>query len=272
MARLVCPENKSEDMEKEFIGYSKALTLTIDHISPLESEIIPLAESVNRIPVHELSSLVYSPSVDASLKDGYAIRSSDIENASSGTPVSLRLTGISSAGSEDAAIVEPGTAIRILTGAKIPKGADAVVAEEFTKNEGNIVVVKHFAEPGRNILLKGSDVAEGEPVVAAGTSLAPGMVGLLAAAGFGEIAVIRNPKVALIATGDEVVVPGRPLPEGKLFASNLMTLNAWCFRYGFQTMTDVVKDDAAVIKEKLQYYSETCDAICTSGGAWTGGS
>jgi len=257
-------------MKNNLIGHEQALKLTFEHISPLESEIIPLTECANRVTANELCSLVNSPSVDASLKDGYAVRSKEIENADEKNPVCLKLTGVASAGTKSTDIVEPGAAIRILTGAKIPKGADAVIAEEFTEKEDNRVIVKFFAEPGRNILPKGSDVAQGEQIVAAGTRLVPGMVGLLAAAGYGEIPVIRNPKVAIIATGDEVVAPGSPLLEGKLFASNLMTLNAWCFRYGFKTMTDIVKDDALKIKEKLHYYNQTCDAILTSGGAWTG--
>ncbi|QTA80715.1 Putative molybdopterin molybdenumtransferase, MoeA-like [Desulfonema limicola] len=257
-------------MKKNLIGHSEALKLTFEHISPLESEIVPLTQSASRVSANELCSLVDSPSVDASLKDGYAVRSQEIENADEKNPVCLKLTGSASAGEQSTDIVEPGTAVRILTGAKIPGGADAVVAEEFTQKQDSSIIVKLFAEPGRNILLKGSDVARGEQIAAPGTLLVPGMVGLLAAAGYGEIPVIRNPKVAIIATGDEVVAPGRPLPEGKLFASNLMTLNAWCFRYGFTTMTDIVQDDALKIKEKLHYYNQTCDAVLTSGGAWTG--
>lgn len=257
-------------MKKQLIGHEQALKLTLENISPLESEIIPLTQSANRVTAEELCSIVDSPSVNASLKDGYAVHSNEIDNATQENPVCLKLTGVAAAGGKSADIVEPGTAIRILTGAKIPEGADAVIAEEFTELKDNKVIVKLFAEPGRNILPKGSDVAQKEQIVGAGTRLVPGMVGLIAAAGYGEIPVIRNPKVAIIATGDEVVAPGKPLPEGKLFASNLMTLNAWCFRYGFDTMTDIVKDNADMIKKKLRFCNETCDAILTSGGAWTG--
>ncbi len=257
-------------MKEILTSYADALQLTLDSIVPLDSEVVALSETPGRVVTGDLHALVDSPSVDASLKDGYAVRSADIARASPENPVRLRVIGSTFAGGGAGAEVTPGTAIRILSGARIPKGAQAVVSEEFTWNEGDWVNVTNHAQPGRNILAKGSDVAAGQLLVTAGTTLQPAQVGLLAAAGHSQVSVIRQPRVAIIATGDEVVAPGEELPEGRLFASNLVTLAAWCSLYGMGTTVSVVKDDAEAIKNRLIEALNDGDAILTSGGAWKG--
>jgi molybdopterin molybdotransferase len=257
-------------MERTLISYAHALQLTLEGITPLDSETVALTESPGRVVARDITAAVDSPSVDASLKDGYAVQSADIAQASAAQPVRLRVIGSVFAGGEFEGEVAPGTAVRILTGARIPRGAGAVVAEEFTRREGEWLSVTNHAQPGRNILPQGSDVGAGQLVVGAGTLLRPAQVGLLAAAGHSQVRVIRRPRVAIIATGDEVVVPGQPLPEGRLFASNLVTLAAWCSLYGMATTLGVAKDDAAAIKERLIEAVSSSDAILTSGGAWSG--
>lgn len=126
------------------------------------------------------------------------------------------------------------------------------------------------ARPGRNILPKGSDIVAGEPLFPAGLRLRPTQVGLLAAAGYASARVYRRPRVAVIATGDEVVAPGMPLQHGKLFASNLVTLAAWCAHYGMQASTQVAPDNADSIQAAFEEAIATHDAIVTSGGAWKG--
>lgn len=257
-------------MKNGLIGYSEAIAITLASITPLGTSTIPLFEAVDRIVAQDLHAMVDSPSVNASLKDGYAIYSKDIVHASPETPVALEVIGMAAAGQKCDQAVRSGSAVRILTGAKIPECADAVISEEFTREEGTRVWVSNIAEPGRNILAAGSDVARGERMCVIGDRLVPGMLGILAAAGFGDIPVYDRPSVAIIATGDEVVVPGRPLTEGKLYASNLVTLNSWCRRYGMQTALDIVSDKPDVILKTLEKAVEKHDAILTSGGAWTG--
>jgi len=259
-----------DDMKKELMGHAEALRLTLETISPLGSERIPLSECTDRIIAEDLTALVHSPSIDASMKDGYAVRSSEIDHASPESTVQLTVIGMAAAGLPADKAVTPGTAIRIQTGAKIPEGADAILTEEYATRERDIVTVFNNAKPGRNILLRGSDVETGELIAAKGTRLAPGMIGILAAAGYGTLPVYRRPKLAIIATGDEVVVPGQPLPDGKLYASNLVTLNAWCLRYGMTTTLSIVSDKPDIITEKLAEAIATHDAVMTSGGAWTG--
>lgn len=252
------------------IGYETALQMTLEYIRPLDQEVLSLVDVTDRVAAEDLGALVDSPSVDASLKDGYAIRADDITDATPENPVRLKLRGVIAAGMNSESVVEPGTTIRVLTGAKVPGGADAVVSEEFTIDYGTYIDVTRYTEPGRNIIASGSDISIGERVISVGTKLVPGKVGILAAAGYDKIPVFRRPCVGIIATGDEVVAPVEPLPEGKLFASNLLTLNAWCRRYGMKTEMDIVSDDADVIVEKLSFAIEAYDAVLTSGGAWTG--
>ncbi|MCP4715087.1 MAG: molybdopterin molybdotransferase MoeA, partial [Deltaproteobacteria bacterium] len=228
---------------KTAIGLDEALGHTLARISPLGTKNVGLFDASDRIAGESLHAKVYSPSIDASLKDGYAVRSGDVAGATAEHPVRLALSGHMAAGDLRDRKVAPGTTIRILTGARIPKNADAVLAEEFVETEGDIVWAQNTAGPGRNILPKGSDVTPGKMIVSQGHKLTPGLVGLLAAAGHDRVQVFRNPHVAILGTGDEVVAPGRPLPEGKLYASNMATLGAWCARYGMKSRMALVKDD-----------------------------
>ena len=252
------------------LGLEEALTLTLERLTPLGTESVTLMGAVDRIAARDLHAMVDSPSVDASLKDGYAVCSADIASASAETPVQLRVIGCAAAGGRQNFNLAPGNAIQILTGAKIPAGADAVLSEEFVRRDGEHIHARDVAEPGRNILAKGSDVALGEKIITDGQALTPGLVGFLAAAGHSCIPVYRRPRVAVIATGDEVVAPGQPLPDGKLYASNITTLGAWCRRYGLSTDLTIVRDDPQEITAALQSAQETANAIITSGGAWTG--
>ncbi len=252
------------------IGLEEALNLLEKELSPLPTEEVPLLDALDRILGADIFARVNAPSVDASTKDGYAVVSSDIDHASEQHPVLLKQSSIIHAGDELVSPVTSGTTVRILTGARIPPGAQSVVAEEFTRKEGNYICVMNNAEPGRNILFCGSDIEKGRLVAASTTKITPGLLGLLAAAGYSRLPVIKKPSVAIIATGDEVVAPGKPLSEGKLYASNLITLSAWCRRFGFDVELDIVEDSSTAIEHSLTEYHQRCDAIITSGGAWTG--
>jgi len=257
-------------VSEPFTSYAHALQLTLASISALDSEIVPLLQAVGRVTASALCAKVDSPSVDVSLKDGYAVRSADIARATAASPVRLRLIGSIAAGDRFEGESAPGTAIRILSGAGIPKGAEAVLSEEFADDDGFRVTATKDAEPGRNILRQGSDVRAGQMLIAAGVRLRPAQVGLLAAAGYDHVPVIRLPRVAVIATGDEVIAPGEKLSEGKLYASNLVTLAAWGALYGMPITVSVVRDDAELITNRLLESVSVNDAIITSGGAWTG--
>ena len=251
------------------LGLDQALKLTLDGIRPLPSMRVELLDGLDRALAEDIIAKVDSPSIDASLKDGYAVISEEVKGATREHPVRLRLTGSISAGDSRMAHVQLSTVVRVLTGAKIPPGADAVVSEEFTSVENKTVTVYIDAEPGRNILPKGTDVAAGRIVAEKGSLVTPGLAGILAAAGHKHLSVVRSPRVAVIATGNEVVAPGQPLPEGKLYASNMTTLGGWCGRYGMPVHLDVVKDEPDALYRILGHQADTADAIVTSGGAWT---
>ncbi len=252
------------------LGLKEALRLTLEGIRPLPAENVALLDSVDRVAASDIYALVDSPSADASLKDGYAVLSHEVADATAENPVRLRLVGSMAAGGEQDIHVTTGTTVRVLTGARIPTGADAVVAEEFVKRGENHVLIETFAEPGRNILPRGSDVAFRNRVLRSGQQISPGMGGLLAAAGHSMVPVFRSPVVGIIGTGDEIVEPGKPLAEGKLYASNIMTLAGWCGRYKIRTRLTIIKDDHDAISGALKTLSDKTDALITSGGAWTG--
>ncbi len=252
------------------LGLEEALGMTLDRVKPLSPVRVELLDGLNRALAEDLVATVDSPSIDASMKDGYAVLSSEVDAATRANPVRLRLADHLAAGESREVHLQPESAVRVLTGAKIPSGADAVVAEEFTDLEDGMLTVYIDAEPGRNILPKSSDVAVGQIVAQKGSRVTPGLAGMLAASGFSRITVVPSPSVSVIATGDEVVAPGQPLPEGKLYASNMTTLGGWCRHYGMQIHMDVVKDDFEALHRMIEQQSEIADAIVTSGGAWTG--
>jgi molybdopterin molybdotransferase len=258
-------------MQQLQVGYPEALKVTLATISPLSSDTIALSECGDRIVAEDLYSRVSSPSTDASMKDGYAVRSVDIAAA---TPQNrIRLTRIGTAavaGQPVSEVLTGGDAIRILSGATIPDGADAVLAEEFAFADGNRITVFNNAEPGRNIQRRGADTEAGELIAAEGCCLSPGMLGILAAAGYDSLPVYRQPRLAILATGDELVAPGQPLPEGKLYASNLEMLKGWCRRYGLRAAFSILKDRPDILKASIDEAIETHDAVITSGGAWAG--
>ena len=257
-------------MKRLSIGLREALAITLEQIKPLEQETVELSGCTDRIIASDLFAQVDSPSMDSSLKDGYAVLSGEVAGATPGTPVRLKLAGHLAAGEETDIELKPGTTVRVLTGARIPVCADAVVSEEFAIPEGRDVIFMNFAEPGRNILPRGSDVESRSAIIGHGRNISPGMIGLIAAAGHNTVPVFRNPTVAIIGTGDEIVAPGEPLADGKLYASNIMTIEAWCRRYRMNTLTAVVHDDFDALTEALKTQSSGADAVITSGGAWTG--
>jgi len=137
------------------------------------SRTLPLELLTDRILAEDVVARVNSPSITASLKDGYAVRAKDIESASPENPVILRLIGNLTAGCTDKLSLTTGTAVRVLTGAALPDQADAVLAEEFASRSGNTITANKHAEPGRNILQRGADVREGETILMKGTHLYP---------------------------------------------------------------------------------------------------
>jgi len=256
-------------MKNNSLGLEEALRLTLENIKPLASENVSLVDSVGRIAALNLDALVNSPATNTSRKDGYALISQEVAQATIENPVRLRLLGSMSAGGNNAFQVTPGTTVRVLTGALIPTGADSVVPEEFVQQVDTEVLVETFTEPGRNIRPRGSDVALQECIHQANQQITPAIAGLLATAGYNTVPVFRNPIVGILGTGDELVEPGKPLTEGGLYASNIMTLAGFCHKYIMQTRLAIAKDNYHELYSALKLMVSETDAVLTSGGAWT---
>ncbi len=252
------------------LGLEESLRLTLEGVRPLTPETVPLLESVGRVAAADLRSLVDSPALATSRKDGYAVQSQEVALATKANPVRLKLVGSMAAGGKEDFEVRPGTAVRVLTGARIPLAADAVVAEEFTQRDGDQVVVEIFADTAKNILPAGGDVARDALILKAGQTISPVMAGLLAAAGHHTIPVYARPLVGILGTGDEIVAPGGQLQRGELYASNLVTLGGFCRQYGMRTRMHIVGDDRHDMRAALRALNRETDALITSGGAWRG--
>ena len=257
-------------MKDVFFSLKEALNLMMENIRPLSAEHVSLVDSVDRIAADDLYARVDSPSVNSSLKDGFAVLSRDIDGATVQNPVRLHVLGSMAAGCEENVHIRSGTAVRILTGARIPTGADVVVADEFVTRSGDDILIDAAISPGRNILQKGGDVSNRKHILRAEQQISPVMAGLLAAAGHHRIPVIKNPVVGIIGTGSELVEPGNALSEGQLYASNIVTLAGWCKKYRMTSCLAIVRDDPTAIFDTVRQLSDRTDAIITSGGAWTG--
>lgn len=256
-------------MTRRDIGYQEALKITLEQLSPLPSRHVPIWEACDLVLDEKVIAKVDSPSVTTSAKDGFALRSVDVVSASHDHPVSLRLLDICVAGeSKTTEVIRPGTTVKVMTGAKLPGGADAVLATEFTRSDGDRVEAFRDAHEGRNLLRQGADIAVGQPIAGPGTILTPAMTGLMAAGGVEALRVHPLPKVALIATGDEVVAPGKPLAPGQLYASNVVTLTSWLSHFDMESVVKIVPDDPAKIRDTLESVLDEVDVVLTSGGAW----
>lgn len=253
---------------KSLIGFNEALALTASHIEASATEYCPLERLTGRVLADDIIARVDSPTVNVSLKDGYALISEDLRFAGKSRQVSLKLIGRSTAGRMPDVPVSRGTAVRITTGAPIPQGADAVLSEEFAASAEERVICYNTAEPGRNVLERGTDVRKGETVAQRYDRITPELTGLMATAGVDGAEVYRPPKVCVIATGDEVVAPGKPLPEGKLYASNITEICAWLrqYRIAFQVVfaADKKAETMRAIKEQMM----EAEAFISSGGIW----
>jgi molybdopterin molybdotransferase len=150
----------------------------------------------------------------------------------------------------------------------LPDGADAVLAEEFCRRHSDAIDAFNTAGAGRNIQQQGRDIRKEDAVAARGVKLTPALIGFLAAAGLAAAEVHKYPKVAVIATGDEVVIPGNELRKGQLYASNMTELCAWLTQLGLPYVTELAADNKAAIKNAIEKHLPHVDAFLTSGGAW----
>ena len=243
----------------------------IEKIVPLDSTVIPIDKALGHICAEDVYALVDCPTVDSSLKDGFALIASDIEHATPERPIKLFVSGVLTAGGEAGSFqVNRGEAIRIMTGAEIPMGATSVVASEFATSTGNGVLVSADAKAGRNILCRGSDITKGQLVLGRGLLLEPAHLGLLASSGVGSLLCYPAPEVAVAATGSELVWPGEEVVPGKVAASNMVTAEAELSRLGCKTSTTILRDNLDSLEDQLRAIVKQVDLLITCGGILDG--
>lgn len=230
---------------------------------------VPLDEALGLTTSEAIVSAEAVPPFANTAMDGYAVRAAD----TAGAPVALTVVGTIAAGAPPDIPVAEGEAVRIMTGAPIPPGADAVVMVERTQaaEDGGTVVVEQAASVGDHVRPAGEDVAAGAEVFPAGTRLGPGHLGVLASVGLFDVPVYRRPRVGVLSTGDELVDDGRALQPGQIRDSNRHTLLALVRSAGCEPVDlGVAPDNEGVITQTLERSLAQCDALLTSGGVSVG--
>ena len=260
------------------ISVEEALKKILSRVQVLSSEKKPLLECLGQVIAENVHAGFDVPSHDNSAMDGYAVTAESIRGAHSKAPVVLRIVGEVAAGSIPSLKVESGTAIRIMTGAFIPDGADAVVPYEETdeierrkeKTLNNQVGIRVSLPAGSNIRRRGEDITSGQLVLKKGRVLGPADIGVLASLGESLIEVIRRPVVGILATGDEVVDIVQPLPKGKIYNSNSYSLAAEVIKCGgVPTLLGIAGDNLKQLKSTMLSGID-CDLLITSGGVSMG--
>lgn len=265
------------------ISVDEALAEILSHVQPLEGEQVPILDALGRILAEEIISDIDIPPFDNSAMDGYAVRSADVARATPESPVCLTVVGSVAAGYVAGVRVEPGTAIRIMTGAPLPDGADAVVPIEETSDANqprgvrlatpsDEVQVRKAVQAGDHVRPAGEDVRFGERVMAPGRLVRPQEIGVLASLGRETVLVHRRPRVAILATGDELLKVHEPLAPGKIRSSNEYTNAALVTRTGgIPIRLGIARDNVADLTARIRSGLEQgVDLFLTSGGVSVG--
>jgi len=263
------------------ISVEQALEKILAYVDILEEEEKPILDCMGQVLAEDIYSGIDVPPLDNSAMDGYAVQSRDTRNASGESPRFLSVIGMVAAGSISEREVEPGTAIRIMTGAPIPKGADSVVrfedTDELLRKESAIdrqlpteIGILCQAKAGLNIRRAGEDITKGSIVLSKGVVIRPSEVGVLASLGHSKVMVIRRPVMAILATGDELVEINQPLPPGKIYNSNTYSVAALVLRYGgIPKILGIALDSEDSLVAKLRQGLEA-DMLITTGGVSKG--
>ena len=247
------------------LTYQAARRRILDQVRPLEAETVPLLDALGRAIAEPLIATLDLPRFDNSAMDGYALRAAD-----SGAGATLRVTGYLLAGSLERPTVEPGCAVRIMTGAPLPPGADTVVPEEETDGGAAVVTLRGAAARGAHIRYRGEDVRSGEEVLPLGTVLRPPEISLLASFNRSSVQVVRRPRVAILSTGDELVEVGTELTEGRIVNSNSWALAAAVLELGgIPLQLGIARDSRDSLREKLAQGLQA-DMLITSAGVSAG--
>lgn len=246
-------------------------------VEPLPAELVGLEDALGRVLAEPIDSRLTLPPWDNSAMDGFAVRADDVAGADEETPVRLRVTGEVAAGHAPEGAVAQGTAMRILTGGMLPPGADAVVPVEDTDAPQGVaalpesVAIRRSAAAGAHVRTAGSDLREGDRLLESGASLTPQALAVIAASGHGSVCVRRRPRVAVIATGDELVPAGQPVGPAQIPDSNSVSLAAQALDAGAEVIRmGVAPDDADEVMARFRSAIASADVVVASGGVSVG--
>jgi molybdopterin molybdotransferase len=235
-------------------------------LSEMPAETVSLAQALGRVSACEVVSRLTQPPADVSAMDGYAVRADDLAQV----PVDLQVIGEAPAGTAFTGRVRTGQAVRIFTGGPVPDGADAIVIQENIERDGERISVRESVAAGTYVRPAGLDFTAGEPVIPAGTLFDVRTLGLAAAMNVPWLSVRRKPRIAVLATGDEIVMPGDPLGAHQIVSSNGLALGAFISAFGGEPVNlGIAPDDPAAL-EALIAAAAGADLIVTSGGASVG--
>ena len=239
------------------------------HAARLESETVSVAEVFGRVLAEEVTAPLNVPAFDRSAMDGFAVRAAETDGAGDYNPLPFEILGQSLPGRPFAGTLAPGAAVRIMTGAPLPLGADAVVPAEYASEQNNQVELTMAVSPGKHVGRTGEDICEGQRVFSAGRTLRPQDAGLLASLGIAKVRVVRRPRVRIVVTGNELVPPGEPRGEFQIYEANSSMLRGLIERDGgvlesLRRLPDRKEDIRQALSEP------GADVVLVSGGSSVG--
>jgi molybdopterin molybdotransferase len=248
------------------ISVAEARARILAALTPLGSETVPVAESLGRVLAEDLAARVTQPPAAVSAMDGYAVRGADVTTA----PAVLRRIGAVPAGGAFDSVVGAGECVRIFTGAPLPEGTDTIVIQEDVDADGGRIVVREATPTGRYVRPAGLDFSAGQIGLTAGTVIGVRQLGLAAAMNRPWLAVTRKPRVAILATGDEVVMPGEPIGRSQIVSSNGLALAAFVRCWGGEPIQLGIAPDKADALQAMARGAAGADMLVTTGGASVG--
>ena len=256
---------------KKFIALEEALEILNKNTKALKSEVVSIKDSLKRVLYGDVKSKINNPPFNKSVFDGYAFKSEDSKGTSKENPIELKIVDEIFAGMWPDREIKSGEAIRIMTGAPIPVGADCVLKQEETERHGDLVKIFKEMKANENISFMGEDIKIGETLIKKGKRLDYADLGIMASSGISEVTVYKKPRVSIISTGDEVCDINSTLKLGKIYDSNLYSLSARMEELGYHVLSmEHVGDNILKIGEAIEKAFEKSDIVFTTGGASVG--
>lgn len=256
---------------KKFIALEEALEILNKNTKALKSEVVSIKDSLKRVLYGDVKSKINNPPFNKSVFDGYAFKSEDSKGTSKENPIELKIVDEIFAGMWPEIEIKSGEAVRIMTGAPIPVGADCVLKQEETERHGDLVKIFKEMKSNENISFMGEDIKSGETLIKKGKRLDYADLGIMASSGISEVTVYKKPRVSIISTGDEVCDINTTLKPGKIYDSNLYSLSGRIEELGYHVLSmEHVGDNILKIGEAIEKAFEKSDIVFTTGGASVG--